>query len=408
MKSTNGIRKKCRCARSQWETTCVHAWYLTFVVEGKKYERSLRKLALVRRLSDPRTFEEATEMSASLRDELMVEAFKEKHNNVSVPEAAELNDSPSLLPTMTTSQAVYEGALKRRRTMPTIVHGVLLRGERDIPVDQLKSIGIDERYQRMRITNKVNSLIVVIKSGGLIPDPVSLVERPDGTLWIVNGQQRYWAHYDTDSPMRARIYAIDPEYSALALDIERRLFSALNNSRAQTTGTTIKAHAGLSAEILRQLNEDPNSTIYQRVLFESRGGTRKNELSAASLIRGMLLSAAGARPSGSLMERVLPRADLEMAKPDARCRVDAYLRLVGLVFPPLDDGRGLAPALAIRALGSICYQKWKTISLRGAAPLPDHRVVNRLRRIKWKRIAESVAERFMPLYEDAILKIWKE
>jgi hypothetical protein len=418
MRMQDGIGKKCRCDRSAWSTTCRHSWYVIINDGGERKERSLRKLAKERGLRDPRTHQDAQGFALDFRGESMTSDFARRYNQR--PQSLPMEPKPTLEPKpfdfsarselhrMTSSQGAYESALAKRRTMPTIVQGVVQKGELLIQPQKLREIGIDERYQRMRITQKVNSLVVVIKSDGLIPDPVSLMRRADSSLWIVDGQQRYWAHYDTDTPMLARVYEVDPEHTAMALDIERRLFTALNNTRVQSSGTTIKAHVGLSAEILRRQNADTGSTLYDRIQFESRGPSRKNPIIAGSLVRGMLLAAAAVRPAGSLIERVLPRLDLELAKPEGRCRAEGYLRLVGLVFTPLTEGKHSPSSLAIKALGSVCFKKWETSAIRGAAVLPDFRAVNRLRRVNWRGIADSNAERFLPVYEEAILKIWKK
>ena len=78
-----------------------------------------------------------------------------------------------------------------------------------IAVSKLESLGIDLRYQRGEVRRLVYALAQVLADGGQQLDPIAVAVRPDGSRWIVDGQQRWRAHRIAGLPIKARLYRVD-------------------------------------------------------------------------------------------------------------------------------------------------------------------------------------------------------
>ena len=142
-----------------------------------------------------------------------------------------------------------------KKTSPMVVRGVRALGSVVVSVDELDELNIDDDYQRREIRREVNELIAALKAGGIIPDPISLAIRKDGTRWIVDGQQRYWAYWNCELPLQAQLYEVDD------IDAERGLFSVLNRQVRLNTHTRVMAWPGSGGGTMRWLNVSPHSTL---------------------------------------------------------------------------------------------------------------------------------------------------
>jgi hypothetical protein len=289
-------------------------------------------------------------------------------------------------------------SMRQRIAMPSIVKGASISQDITVRSSMLSTLGIDKRYQRMFIKSKVDLLITVIKEGGLI-EPIAVVKRPDGSYWIVDGQQRWEAHCKTGTDIRARVYSIDVGGNA-GLDIERRLHNALNNNTKQSPPCVLKSHPGIGAQLLRRRNDDEGNSLYRRVQLET--GTRRGNVAATALVHGML-EALGCKAPGSMNDHALPRLDARLNEKGNIDRVERYLDLVGMVFPASDKYRMPMP-LAVRALGAVCYLKWKD----RPPTLPTTRSIASMRRVDWSKVCPSSAWRFLPVAVGEILSRWKE
>jgi hypothetical protein len=300
---------------------------------------------------------------------------------------------------LTASDAVFQNALMKTLRKPVLVTGVTACREVLIPVDQLGSLGIDERYQRLRITTQVNTLIHVLKAGGLIPNPIAVVRRDDESLWIVDGQQRFWAHFDTGTPLYAKVFTVNADVED-KLGAERRLFAALNNVVRQSPASMLKAYPGTVAEMLRTRNDTMTDPLYRRVQLETseRGGI----ISASALCTG-LMHVCGLKGVGGLNDRVLPRLDTFFDDATLRLRMARYLDLAGMVFP-ISVFPKMPPSMPVRALGSYCFLQWHDRPPK----LPTSASINRMRLIKWATICPSGATRFIPVAEHEFATRWKE
>lgn len=297
------------------------------------------------------------------------------------------------LATIAQSERVRAFAQSRRKGNVITIKGISAPKFVTLMPAQMKKLSVDESYQRIRIKNEVNDLIHVLKNGGDIPDPITVARRADDSLWIVDGQQRWWAHSETNTPLKALIYDVD------SLEAEKELYIVSNTRVKVGTNYMVKAHPGIGVEILNKLAEVPGSEVEGMVDF---GTDKKRPLAAATAIRGMTVVATGALTSGQgNITNVLPRLDHELEHNMlARERCDAFLRLAIEVFGP----KARIPTMPILALAGVCYRRWNG----RPRPVPPV-VLKRLQRIEWLHASGgSYAARFMPVIEGVITRIWKE
>src|SRR5262245_3744723 len=259
------------------------------------------------------------------------------------------------------------------------------------PDDQRK-LNVDERYQRVRVTAMVNELIHVLKAGGKIADPISVAERLDGTWWIVDGQQRHWAASECNVDLQGAIYKV------ASFDQERTLFLALNRKATVKPNTICRAWTGPAGEMLR-------AVVGEGGPLEGRVSVRwasEGIMESLTFVRSALAATTGIVGSKGA-ERVLTRLDGELKqRSGARQVVEAFARLVAETFADCHPRDSRPPALAVFALGLVAYDRWKN----GVTKMPPAGNLHRLRGIKWRNVAPTSAERFMPLFIEEINKRW--
>ena len=156
------------------------------------------------------------------------------------------------------SEAIRKVNLDRRIRQPIILKSEDLDLASRIRVFNPPNYGhmnVDERYQRTRVTPVVNELTHVLKGGGVVPDPIHVAERPDGTLWILDGQQRYWAHSDCHLPLRAYVHSV------ATLEQEKAMFLILNNRMKVRGDVTVKSWPGISGPLILKLGTEPGGIL---------------------------------------------------------------------------------------------------------------------------------------------------
>lgn len=301
--------------------------------------------------------------------------------------------------------AQQERMKRNRLTRATVVTGIEAVGKRTtITPGMFDKIDVDRRYQRDRIGPKVNELIEVIQSGGVIPDPITLCKRrwsEDGQvrasdkLWLIDGQQRFFAAMETETTIEALIYESD------SLEAERNFFLAMNNSRIVNANVTVKAWPGPITILLKAVESNPDHPLYGRVEWSRTGG---EHIGAAVLVRGLVAVTTGVFYGGDI-QKMLSRADTAIQKDSAaKARATQFCRLIAHVFP-----RGYAPILAVSALGIVASRRWAQVKYNDPAllPLPTTAQMDRMSRINWLAEVPSSAIRFRPVLEQMIDRAWR-
>jgi ParB-like nuclease domain len=289
------------------------------------------------------------------------------------------------------SEAVRLSHLNRRGRKP-IVLDALKSYRATLPPSRFKHLNIDEAYQRVRITGWVNDLIHTIKAGGTIPAPISIAERPDGALYIVDGQQRFWAASECETSLEATIYKVpDPRTDDYAT--EKKLFYILNRNRALSAIKRVGAWAGQVTTIIRRVVEAGGYP--HPVDMNSPGATT---YSAPNLVRGVVavLAPAASNAFGGI-DAVLRYSETLLATKDAQQRAQMFLLLVPRVFPHPAQAR----MLAVIALGRVAFQRWAD----GVTEV-DPTTINRMRRMNVLTYAPTWSVKFLPLVEGAFAQRW--
>lgn len=269
------------------------------------------------------------------------------------------------------------------------------------PAADLRTLGIDPSYQRLEIRAHVNHLIAVLESGGEVPVPIIVARRRDGSLWVVDGQQRYWAHWHTHRPIRALIYDV------VDLEQERQLFIISNRTKAVAPGWKLRAWPGPSSELVAWMASDPESPFQGRIAFrDSIGGSQhRASLVAASIIVKGLAVAVTASAHTNKIEEVLEK--LDRALNDNRARVFKIAQMFGvLIYSIMGDER--APhSIPTLALGIVAGERWRGLKVSDAFPLPQGRSLKKLQEFQWDRHAPSHSSQWLPVLVPALSKIWK-
>jgi len=282
---------------------------------------------------------------------------------------------------------------KRRKLMPLVVN-VDKGHPMMIPAIKLETLGIDERYQRREIRPHVNSIIHAMTGGGVVPDPIKLARRPDGSLWIVDGQQRYWAHVRLQRQISAMVFDVSD------FETERALFTILNTRKEVGAAYQVNAWNGETAEIIRRLNSKPDSVFYGQI---DLGGAHHRPFPSTILVRiiATVVLDTGEKWNGSIRE-VMARCDAALAANHAlHDHANAALHLAARVFRA--DGYSRMKYLPAIALGLVCRQKWESGKLM--TPTPSE--ISALGRVKWERVVPSFATKFLPTLMEIIYRRWR-
>lgn len=288
-----------------------------------------------------------------------------------------------------------ERVVRAGRVIPLLLKedDVELLKEIKATAQQVKSIRVDESYQRYEIKTKVNELIAILMSGGFVHDPAVISVRSDGSWYVVEGQQRVWAHYECKRPMRVRLVR------CRNYNVERDLYLILNNKHRLTVSNTAKAWTGRSGEILRMLNESKDSALRGEIRFDTSGWIPASTvlLAFGHAMRGTLHATAGA-------QQVHGQLDRAIEEDPARAHKTAIMLAALLmgVFKP-----GTPYQLHVRALATVAHEHWCSLAPDDAWELPTQYQLRRLRSFRWDRIAPSHAVCWLPHLKEAILDRWK-
>lgn len=268
-------------------------------------------------------------------------------------------------------------------------------GMKRLSVKELEDLLIDTRYQRDEVTAEVNTLIRAIRAGGIIPDPISIVERKygDKKSYIVDGQQRWWAHVDTQTPIDAVIYHVT------SLEDEITLFHALNLNSRISAESRIKSWPGPAGDSLRRLGGDETSPLKGAVSF-TQGSHR---IGGMILLRGLDTCLTNSTSAGSL-EKISARFDraYKSAPRIADKMIDGYAQIIARLFLHTPNQR-LSSVVAI-GLGKVCYAAFT--ENKGEPKFPTEKQFEKLLKVDWRTLVPTHAVKWLPIVLDTITNIW--
>jgi len=294
----------------------------------------------------------------------------------------------------TESEALRAAADKRRIRVPLILKGIEPGKRQTIQVAQFGQVDVDRRYQRDRISDEINDLIYVLQHGGKVLDPITVVRRRfaengvvSNKLWIIDGQQRFMAHMEVGEPIDAIVHTAD------SLEAEKAFFLVMNTRKTVSANLTVNSWPGRAGELIRRVADNSGHSLHGRVALRVNGQAL---IGAAILVRGVY-AALGAGDGTGDTKSLLYKIDLELAKPQQMLQAEAFLSLVGRVFP-----RGYTPVLAVMALGCIANERWaKHIET------PPPSVIARLSRVDWKNEVHSYSSKFLPVMKETVRRNWR-
>lgn len=278
----------------------------------------------------------------------------------------------------------------KRKVKPIIITGIISSRFELIPPEKLDTLKIDDTYQRDKVELIVSVLSYVLRHGGAVPSPIHIVERRDGARYIVDGQQRWWAHIDAGKAIEAKIYRVD-SYAT-----ERDLFIILNELSRLGPGTLIHAYGGPSAAIISAAAEDREHPLFHKVNYGIRGLGVSGVGTIGAKVLLMGLQAVTGSPATSKLLVILTTIDKSLASGAARARAEVFLHLVPAIFsnsPP--------KLVYCKALGVVARERW------GLSPsLPKDTVLKAIRSIKWTEVVPDPLLKYQSVFEDAIRKKW--
>jgi hypothetical protein len=292
------------------------------------------------------------------------------------------------------SAAVLRASQARRVRQVVIVEGITAPESLSIMPSEFHRLHLDDRYQRQPREHLINDLITVLKNGGEIYSPITVCQRlgEEDRLYVVDGQQRMWAHMRCSIPIPARVH------KSTGWQAEAMLFQVLNTTDAMSANARIKSYQGRAAAKLRTLSEIPGQPYYNQIDF-AQGGFRP--FGALILLRAMLGGACGAKGTGSVLQ-ILPRLDLVLENdPSALARLDLLLALIPQCFPV--GGKNRLMVLPGVGLGRAVHRRLRAGHTEAPAGFPAA-----IRRVNWSEFMPSNALKYLASVEERILSHWPE
>lgn len=292
---------------------------------------------------------------------------------------------------MGVSDAMLAAARAKRVNHPLLVTGVGPGRYTMLPVEEHKQLNIDERYQRIKIPSEISQLVYVLRSGGVVPDPITVAKRKDGTLWVIDGQQRMWAYFECRIPMPMMIHPVD------GFESERTWFLVMQQGVAVNADAMVYSWSGRGAEMIRGAADRPGSPILDRVNFGR--GTRGLSFGAAILAKACnaLLYHNVPSASGGRISIVLSRLDAAMESSSASLKMSAFFKLMAEIIPTTHRVKILTAVALGRVAGARWYAK---------VEYPSPAIISKIRRINWDALVPTYAAKYLPSVIHEIERKW--
>jgi hypothetical protein len=290
------------------------------------------------------------------------------------------------------SDEVRKVHLGRRLAQPLVLTGFGPGKFKVLTLKEMDELQLGP-YQRLKIGNWVNVLIHVLMAGGEIPQPITVSQRPDGSRYIVDGQQRYWACVEAKHPCPAMIYEVGGDF----LRVEEMAFIILNHNKAVRSNYIVHAWPGEVGDLIRKAGESPQSPLFNRVMFGSNNKSRVVE--ASVLTRSICFLLSEGEVHGSIHAALGTADTLLRLRPQGRRMAEAFFQLLGNVFV-----KGRCYHHVVAAFAVAARRRWDTF----ADPhQPTAKELASLRRVNWRTAAPSAEVKYRSMLVELILNRWK-
>lgn len=289
-------------------------------------------------------------------------------------------------------------AAVRARGAPSLkVEGARLVGLRTFTPAELQRnvVFIDESYQRFEVRLLVNQLIGVLQAGGDVPEPIAVATRANDTFAVIDGQQRYWAHWNCGAPLKALVYDCGG-----SIDVERAMFAVMNNTVKPHANVRAKSWPGPSGRTLYFLDHGEESPIRGEVGWGSGPSYR---YPASMLAQCIYVALTSTEYRGGRIEDTMRMLDTAIENDSGK--VHRYSVGVTLLLKAV-FGEGESPkSLYCAALASAAGFRWQG---KRACALPEGRVIGSLKRMNWEAYLPKGHARSAAALRAEILRRWKD
>jgi len=257
---------------------------------------------------------------------------------------------------------------------------------------QAQKFQIDDGYQRGLKKQRIKNMAALLNAGYVIPRLVDVAARSDGTYYVFDGQQRFWAHMAAQKNITCVLWRFT---NAKA---EAKAFITWNNTVRVNPADKIRAWVGPSGALLRHLMGDEISALCGVLSWGPRSRIPIGVFAFG--LHNALIGKDAKQLAKSSIEDVLARIDAAVCADKERAYEVArsFASVCAKVFPQGRHGY----AIPVRALGVRAHAKWEG---NGAA-VPPKRVTTSLSRTNWDRFAPSASSVFLPSVLGAITKKW--
>ncbi|KKL09037.1 hypothetical protein LCGC14_2569860, partial [marine sediment metagenome] len=261
-------------------------------------------------------------------------------------------------------------------------------------------------YQRGEQAAEVLEIAAKLDAkNGYLPT-IKVSERPDGSRWVVDGQQRCYAAEVVGRGVRAEIWRIlsnmDP------IEVERRWFAVENASVTISPIQNVIGHPGAARTVLVEwLRNDPKSALRNRI--QESNSCRFPLL---YVMKYLYISYTGILR--------MPRAQIFMSRFDKALEEDAdrLLKfammganlLVHVFEGPIAADRGnRLMGYSLQALGLATNRRWGHLPLRSGWPQPEYGRLRWIQEYPWGRMTLIEGDNWRGAFNNKvenILEVW--
>lgn len=299
-----------------------------------------------------------------------------------------MNTMRQPVPDTDRANRVRDAVLSRRAQMPLVFKNS--REPERIVVDEkaLANLVIDPRVQREEVKPLVNDLIVALQSGGAVLQPLTLGRRVDGTLSVLDGQQRLWAHIHCNKTIRADVWPVEN------IEEERLAHIILNTKRGQNPNHLAYVYPGQAGEFLRGIIDKPTHPLHNNT---NCGKNPKRPYAASVLAKCLLTFLTGGTACVGI-QTTMARLDTCFKTDGCAKRAGQFFDLLTLLNTPRQKLRPL-PGVGIAL---IARKRWEK-----AVVFPPAKVSTAIQKINWNTQVPSLNMICLPNVMKLLEERWK-
>jgi hypothetical protein len=269
-------------------------------------------------------------------------------------------------------------------------------GDDVVEPDNLLDLKIDESYQRAKVTSEVNELISVLEAGGMFPQTAAIAIRPDGSRYIADGQQKWWACVAAVKPLRVSLFEV------ANYDAEKKLFDVLNNRRQLNGATRVNAWHGEAAKVIQLLESSPDSAIRNNIHM---GPSKSKHGYPNTLVLRGLVALTHGYATGPVRDSLVNYDAAYKRNPrwSTRAALD-FSKILAGVFPPRDTSAFTYGAAIV--MGKTCRSRWEGLLHTVSWPHPSAAQMEDMSHVPWREIMPTGSSVWHARGVEVVESIW--